>query len=69
VPFNDTVDCKDYISSVVDEIRIRMERLWNDSDRGKPKYPGHNAILTTINLIWTRLGWNPGFHSERISEK
>jgi hypothetical protein len=45
------------------------EQLWNEIDRGKPKYSGgktcSSTILSTTNPTWTDLGSNPDLRGER----
>jgi hypothetical protein len=54
-----------FISQMIHEY---VEPRWNDIDRGKPKTSEKilpSAILSTINLIWTKPGANPGLRGER----
>ena len=51
-----------YIASVVDELNTGVEYLWNDIDRGSPKYSKKilfQCHVSTTGPTWTRLGLSP----------
>ena len=51
-------------------MKVGLEHRWNNSDSGKPNYWKKvcpSVTLSTTNLTWTGLGWNPGLCGERLS--
>jgi hypothetical protein len=61
---------RNYAASGSDEWKYEhREHLWNDTDRGKPKYAEKNvshtsATLSTTNPTQTALGSKPGVGGE-----
>jgi hypothetical protein len=56
--FNDTLNCSDFIVSMIDELNI-IEHWWSDIDKGRPNYSDKNIcrdhFLPTTNPVWTGL--------------
>ena len=38
-------------------LRLSMERRWNDTDRGKRKYPGNNQSQSNFNHHKSHVDW------------